>query len=119
MKVCPPNNMGLVVVIAAGHMAKGLAKLASWGGYLPMAISEPRGAESAQAITAGTMDKPASLVPSVVVSVLSLVLLLTMAYFSLRESRLADPETHKSRVPSVLLVTLGSAFLIFGWGFFG
>jgi hypothetical protein len=42
-----------------------------------------------------------------------------MAYFSLRESRLADPDTHKSRVPSILLAALASGFLIFGWGFLG
>ncbi len=107
----------LVVVIAAGHMAKGLAKIASWGSYLPMAINEPQGAETARAITAGTMEKPASLIPMGVVSVLSLFLLVMMAYFSLRESRLADPDTHKSRVPSILLVTFAAAYLVFGWGF--
>lgn len=105
--------------IAAGHMAKGLAKIASWGGYLPMAIKEPQGAETALAITAGTMGKPASMLPMDVVSVLSLFLLVTMAYFSLRESRLADTDTHKSRVPSILLATFASAYLIFGWGFLG
>jgi polyferredoxin len=109
----------LAVVIAAGHMAKGLAKITSWGGYLPMALKEPSGSETALAITAGTMDKPASLMPITMVSVLSLLLLLMMGYYSLRESRLAEPETHKSRVPSILLATLASAFLIFGWGLSG
>ncbi len=106
----------LVVVIAAGHMAKGLAKLASWGGYLPMALKEPSGTETALAITAGTMDKPASMMSITVVSVLSLMLLLMMGYYGLRESRLADPETHRSRVPSIVLAALASGFLILGWG---
>jgi ferredoxin len=109
----------LVVVIAAGHMAKGLAKITSWGGYLPMALKEPSGTGTALAITAGTMEKPASLMPITVVSVLSLLLLLIMVYYSLRESRLADPDTHKSRVPSILLATLASGFLVLGWGFLG
>jgi hypothetical protein len=107
----------LAVVIAAGHMAKGLAKINSWGGYLPMAVKEPRGTETALAITAGTMDKPASLIPMVVVSVLGLLLIAMMGYYSLRESRVADAETHKSRVPLILLAALASAFLVFGWGF--
>jgi hypothetical protein len=107
----------LVVVIAAGHMAKGLAKIASWGGYLPMALTEPSGTGTALAITAGTMNKPASLLSITVVSVVSLLLLLTMGYYSVRESRLAAPETHRSRVPSIVLVTLASAFLVLGWGF--
>ena len=109
----------LVVVIAAGHMAKGLAKISSWGGYLPMAIREPRGSETALAITTGSLDKPGPLMPKVVVSVLSLLLLAIMIYFSLRQSRLADPDTHPSRVPSILLAALASGFLIFGWGFLG
>ena len=84
-----------------------------------MAIKDPRGAETALAITAGTVDKPASLMPMDVVSVLSLLVLVTMGYFSFRESRLADPQTHKSRVPSILLATVASAFLVFGWGYLG
>jgi hypothetical protein len=109
----------LAVVIAAGHMAKGLAKLTSWGAYLPMAIHEPGGTETALAITAGTMDKPASLMPMVLVSLLSLLLLVAMGYFGLRESRLADLETHNSRVPSILLATIASACIVIGWGFLG
>ncbi len=109
----------LVVVIAAGHMAKGLAKIASWGGYLPMSLKEPRGTETALAITSGSLEKPGPLTPIVVVSVLSLLLLAIMTYFSLRESRLADPDTHKSRVPSIFIAALASGFLIFGWGFPG
>lgn len=105
----------LAVVIAGGHMAKGLAKISSWGGYLPMALSEPRGTETAAAITAGTLDKPASLMPLFWVSVLSLTLLVVLTYFSLRESRLADSETHMSRAPAILLTALGSAILICGW----
>ena len=65
------------------------------------------------------MDKPVSLMPIAMVSVLSLLLLATMGHFSVRESRLADPERHKSRVPSIILVVAASAFLVFGWGFFG
>jgi polyferredoxin len=109
----------LVVVVAAGHMAKGLAKLTSWGGYLPMVLKNPGGAETALAIEAGTMDKAGPLMPAVLVSALGLLLLATMGLFSFRESRLADPETHPSRAPSILLATLASAFLVFGWGFFG
>ena len=106
----------LAVVIAAAHMAKGLAKVTSWGVYLPMAFDEPKGADSALAITAKTLDKPHAALSLTVVSVISLLLVLSMGYFGLRESRLADAETHKGRTPAILLVTCGLAFLIFGWG---
>jgi polyferredoxin len=107
----------LTVIVAAGHMAKGLAKLVSWGGYLPSALQAPTGTDAAVAITAGAMDKPAALLPLPIVSEVSLILLAAMAYFGVRESRLADPATHKSRVPSLVLATAASGFLIYGWGF--
>ena len=40
-----------------------------------------------------------------------------MAFFAVRESKLADPATHKSRVLSLALAILASAVLIFGWRF--
>jgi len=107
----------LAIVIVASQMAKAVAKFVSWGGYLPWALREPTGTETAMAITSGALDKPASLLSLTVVSVISLILLATMAYFGLRESRLADPSTHRSRVPSLLLATIAAGFLIFGWGF--
>ena len=107
----------MAVVIAAGHMAKGLAKLASWGGYLPLALGEPIGRDNALAITAGTLSKPASLLPMSVVSAASLVLILAMLYYALRESRMADVATHRGRIAAIWIVGLTSAFLILGWSF--
>ena len=107
----------LAVVIAAGQMAKGLAKITSWGGYLPYALREPDGIQTAVAMTAGTTPKPAVMLSMPIVAAASVVLILVMAYFSLRESRLADRSTHGSRIVPILLVGLTYAFLAFGWGF--
>jgi len=107
----------LAVVLAAGHMAKGLAKSAQWAGYLPLACEDHSGIHSAQAIVAGTMSKPGPLLTKAVISTGSLILLAVMAYFALRESKLADATTHKSRLPSLVLAILASAMLIFGWRF--
>lgn len=107
----------MTVVLATGHMAKGLAKFAQWAGYFPLAWEEPSGISTAQAIAAGTMDKPGPLLSKAVISTACLVLLLVMAFFAVRESRLADPATHKSRVPSLVFAVLASAVLIFGWRF--
>jgi polyferredoxin len=49
----------------------------------------------------------------------SLVLLAAMACFAVRESRLADPASHPSRLLSLALAVLASAALIFGWRFSG
>ncbi len=109
--------MPLAVIISAGHMAKGLAKFSSWGGYLPGVLRDPKGIETARAITSGAASKPAALLPITVVSIVGLCLLLTTGYFALRESRLADPTNHKSRVAPLLLVWLAAITLVFGWGF--
>lgn len=107
----------MTVILAAGHMAKGLAKSAQWAGYFPWAWDDSSGVTAAQAIVAGTMDKPGPLLPKAVISTICLVLLMVMAYFALRESKLADPATHKSRVFSLVVAILASAVLIFGWRF--
>ena len=106
----------LAVVISAGHMAKGLAKFASWGGYLPMALADPAGVERALAITRGTITKPASLLPLAVISPIAVALIVVMACFAIRESRLSDRATHASRVLPILLVATCSALLALGWG---
>jgi hypothetical protein len=105
----------MVVLIAAGHMAKGLAKLASWAGYLPLALGEPGGLEHATAIASGTVAPPQHLLPMSVIAAVGCALLLLMGYYSLRESRLADESTHSSRIPAVLLTELLSLFLVLGW----
>ena len=108
----------VAVIIAAGHMAKGLAKIASWGGYLPLALRNPDGRDSAAAITSGAVTKPAHLLPLPAVSIIGLVLLAAMIVYALRESRLADETTHRTRIASILVLGFASAFLVCGWGFF-
>jgi hypothetical protein len=107
----------MTVVLATGHMAKGLAKIAQWAGYLPLAWEEPSGISTAQAIVAGTIDKPGPLLSKAAVSAVCLLLLLVMGYFAVRESKLADSTTHKSRLPTLMIAIVASAVLIFGWRF--
>ena len=51
----------LAVVVAAGHMSKGLAKLVSWSPFLPQALHDPGGAETVVALSARTLPTPAVL----------------------------------------------------------
>jgi len=107
----------LTVLIAFGHMCKGLAKVVSWVGFLPLAARDPMGVDTAQAISVKTLPQPASILPMVVVSLLAMLLVMTAAYFSVRELRLAQGEKHRRyRVP-VLVVTSCFLFIVFGWGF--
>ena len=107
----------LAVVIAFAHMCKGLAKVVSWVGFLPLAASDPVGAVTAQAITAKALPQPASLLPMIVVSLLAMVLVITAAYFAVRELRLAQGEMHRRYRLPVLVLASCFLFIVFGWGF--
>lgn len=104
------------VIIAAGQMAKGLAKFMSWAGYLPLALRDPQGTDTALAIQAKSLSQPAGLISLPTVSVLSMILVAAMIVFALRESRLADAATLRSRVAPLLLLGAATLGLILGWG---
>ena len=106
----------LAVIISAGHMAKGLAKVASWGGYLPFVLRDPMGDETALMLSDKTLSAPSPIVSMTVVWPVSALLILVMILFAIRESRLADPSTHSARIPAILVVGLASLFLVIGWG---
>ena len=67
------------------------------------------------AITAGDLSKPGSLLPMAAVSVASLIVIVAMSYFALRESRIADPATHRGRIVPITIVVMASIFLVIGW----
>ena len=106
----------LAVVIAAGHMCKGLAKAASWAGFLPLAIQDPDGVRTAMALSAKAIPQPAALLPMVVVSVMAGLLVLTGACFALGEFRLIYPETHRRYRPALVVIAACFAFIVLGWG---
>ncbi len=107
----------LAVVIAAGHLCKGLAKVVSWAGFLPLALHDPNGTNTALGLSAKTIPQPASLLPMFVVSAMAIVLVLTGAYFALREARLANPETHGRYRPALIALAACFVFIVFGWGY--
>lgn len=107
----------LAVVIAFGHMCKGLAKFVSWVGFLPLAARDPAGIDTAQALAEKTLPQPASILPMVAVSVIAVALVLTATYFAVRELRLAQGEMHRGYRLPVLVLASCFLFLVFGWGF--
>ncbi len=106
----------VVVVVAAGHMAKGLAKMASWGGYLPRALADPPGAETARAITEGSTSAPERLLGGLPVSIVAVGLILVAGVLGVREARKANPEDGERLAAPILLLALGFGFLASGWG---
>jgi hypothetical protein len=52
---------GAAPVVAVAHLAKAAAKMASWGGFLPLALREPEGLGTLAAISQGALVAPAGL----------------------------------------------------------
>ncbi len=96
--------------------AKGLAKGASWAGFLPGAIQQPDGIANAAAMAAKTLAQPASLLPMTVVSAAGVARVALGLWFALRELRLAGLQSRWAwRVPAILLAGAYSG-VIFRWG---
>jgi polyferredoxin len=107
----------LAVVVAAGHMCKGLAKFVSWIGFLPLAASDPVGVNAAAAINAKTIAQPAAIIPMPAVSVIAMVLVLCGAWLAFREARLAQREGYRGYYLPLAGVAASFLFVVFGWGF--
>ena len=106
----------LVVVIAAGHMGKGVAKFTSWGGYLPGALHDPLGASTAVKLSAGSTPTPAVLLAMPWVSAISVALLALATLIAVREARLANPAKAGRLAMPILLVAVCFGLVTLGWG---
>ena len=107
----------IVVIVSAGHMAKGLAKFVLWIVFLPYACKDPIGIKTALEMSSKTIRQPASLMSMTIISILGMILVITGMYFSVREAKLANPETHYVRLAPKLILGVFFAFIIFGWGY--
>ena len=107
------------VVISAGHMAKGLAKLVSWLGFLPFALKDPVGLVTVGEMSKKMLAQPASLLPEGVVASLGVALVLGGLFFAIREARLAhsgSPPDYRILIPKVALAC-AFLFIVTGWAF--
>jgi len=105
----------VAVVVAAGHMAKGVVKFASWGGFVPLAFKEPAGIDTALKVSTKLIPQPESFFSISVVSVIGIALIMIGSYFALREGRLVKKPW--LTLP-ILVMTVCFTFIVYGWGFF-
>lgn len=106
----------MALLVAAGHMAKGLAKFVSWLPFLPQAVNEPVGAATALAITGRTLAAPKSLVALSSVGIVALGLILAAFFLALREQRLTRRDL--PGIGAVLPYGMVAAFfgaIVAGW----
>jgi hypothetical protein len=106
----------MAVLVATGHMAKGLEKFTSWIGFLPHAWAEPGGVQTALRMSAGTMPQPQAWLGPPALSVLAMLLVGLGIWLALREAYLADPANARRRALPILLMGGLYLFLAFGWG---
>lgn len=109
----------VAVVVAAGHMSKGLAKFVSWVGHLPDALAQPDGMASSLAMAAKVLDKPTALLPIGAVSTLGLGLVLGGTLLACREARLADEVGYRRRTIATVVLAVVYGMVISGWRFAG
>jgi ferredoxin len=71
---------GAAPVVAVAHLAKAMAKVSAWSGFLPFAVRDPQGIETLQGIADRTLNAPASLLGLTMVGWAMLALSLVMAW---------------------------------------
>jgi hypothetical protein len=108
-------TLPMAAIVSAGHMAKGLAKINSWAGFLPSALKDPFGAKTVLGIISGKIQAPVPLLSSSVISIVAFALIMAGLYFAIRESRLANPAVSRQWfVPKFTLAAL-FALIVLGW----
>ena len=80
---------GAAPVVAMAHLAKAVAKLSSWGGYLPHALADPAGVDTFDRIAAHALATPERLVSFPLVGWVMLLAMLVIGWRSWRWTRQA------------------------------
>lgn len=101
---------GAAPVVAIAHLAKGVAKLAGWAGYLPGALADPTGLDTLHAIASGTATAPPRLVGLGLVAWVALGALLFVGWRSWRSRRAVVGQA----VPAARVGLTGSTLLFGG-----
>jgi hypothetical protein len=107
----------VAVIVSAGHMAKGLAKLSSWLGFLPYAASDVAGIETVQAITNKALPTPTPLLPLAIVAVIGVILLSVGLFFALRETKLSHQQAYRAYLLPQFILAVGFVLIVCGWAF--
>jgi len=108
---------GAAPVVAIAHVAKALAKLSSWGGFLPLAVRDPAGIDTLHAIAAEAVAAPHSYVAMTMLGWAMLFLTVLIACKAWRWAREIPTESiAAAKAGLATTAVLFSAVLtIWGW----
>lgn len=107
----------MAVIISSVHMAKGIEKIATWGGFLPGALQEPLGVHTAMAIGEKIIASPGPLLPHIMYATIGVFLIALGLRYALRESRIANGTLPRSHAIQLAVVAVLLAVCVTGWGF--
>jgi len=108
---------GAAPVVAVAHLAKSAAKVASWGGFLPLALADPAGVETFQRIGDKALAAPAPWVGLPPLGWAMLILLALVAWRSLRWIREASGEAARAAYAGlgVTAAFFAATLLVWPW----
>lgn len=77
----------VATVVSAGHMSKGVAKFVTWGGFLPYALKDTNGSQTATGISRGILPMPTELLSLPAVAVVASTLIGLSVFLASREAK--------------------------------
>jgi ferredoxin len=98
---------GAAPVVAIAHLAKAVAKVASWGGFLPLAIRDPEGVETLRRIAEQSVATPPGLLGLTTVGWVMLTLTMVIAWRAWRWARQIPVES----IPAARAGLVGASLL--------
>lgn len=103
---------GAAPVVAIAHLAKAVAKMSSWGGFLPLSLRDPQGLETYRQLADQSISAPAAILGLTILGWVMLVATLVIAWRALRWSRQVSADSAMAaKVGLVVAAVLFSSVL--------
>ena len=84
---------GAAPVVAIAHLAKAAAKVSSWGGFLPLSLSDPQGVETFRRLADHSLASPGRFVGLPILGWVMVILTALIAWRAMRWVRQIPPDS--------------------------
>ncbi len=84
---------GAAPVVAIAHLAKAVAKVSSWGGFLPFSLRDPRGLDTYHQLADGSLSAPTALIGLSITGWVMLALVAVITWRAIAWSRQVPAES--------------------------
>lgn len=102
-------------IIALVHLSKGMAKINSWAGYLPLSLGDSGGLTKAEAILSGLETAPGYLLPFHLIGILAIALGVSATVYAWHLYRDHSPVARRPAQAAVLMVGLMYVAVLVTW----